>query len=206
MWLRQWCSEFDTCSQSSTSGDAWIKFCIWWLFSSWLASTRVIRPHPHVYSSVQPAALKTKLSCWRRDEMARDSECIYQEAVPEVSLGDVQWLTWSAYHAENQHVTVPPTTISVLLPLFTKSAHSVAMVRHSMDTVKSSVQHLNPGQTPVIAADQPLYAITKTIQWTWPDTYGEDKFSIMFGGLHIEMCILKVCYECKVFFFVFVHI
>lgn len=49
---------------------------------------------------------------------------------------------------------------------------------------------LNPGQTPVVAAGQPLYALTKQIQWTWPE-YGEDKCLIMFGGLHIEMAALR---------------
>ena len=63
------------------------------------------------------------------------------------------------------------------------------MTWHSMDIVKAAIQHLNPGQTPVLAADQPLYA--KEIQWTWPATHGENHFVITFGGLHIEMATLK---------------
>ena len=55
--------------------------------------------------------------------------------------------------------------------------------------MKAAVQHLNPGQVPVLAADQPLYALAKEIQWTWPATHGE---VIMFGGLHIEMATLKL--------------
>ena len=42
-----------------------------------------------------------------------------------------------------------------------------------------------------MTVDQPLYAIAKQIQWTWPDLYGEDKFVIMMGGLHIEIALLK---------------
>ena len=61
------------------------------------------------------------------------------------------------------------------------------MIRHSMNMIKASADMLNPGQTPVVAFDQPLYAIAKQIQWNWPDLYGEDKFVITFGGLHIEM-------------------
>ena len=61
-----------------------------------------------------------------------------------------------------------------------------------MDIVKAAVHHLNPGQIPVLAADQPLYAFAKEIQWTWPASHGEDHFVIMFGGLHIEMAMLKV--------------
>ena len=59
-----------------------------------------------------------------------------------------------------------------------------------MKKIRDTVAFLNPGQTPVIAADQPLYALLKQIQWEWPE-YGEDKFVIMFGGLHIEMAALK---------------
>ena len=39
--------------------------------------------------------------------------------------------------------------------------------------------------------DQPLYAVAKQIQWSWPDTYGEDHFIVMLGGLHVEMAALK---------------
>ena len=61
--------------------------------------------------------------------------------------------------------------------------------------IKASVDMLNPGQTPVDAFDQPLYAIAKQIQWNWPDLYGEYKFVIMFGGLHIEIAAFKVLDE-----------
>lgn len=66
------------------------------------------------------------------------------------------------------------------------------MIRHSMDIVKAAVQIVNPGQIPILAEDQPLYAIAMEIQWTWPATHGEDHFVIMFGGLHIEMAMLTL--------------
>ncbi|CAH3151254.1 unnamed protein product [Porites lobata] len=59
-----------------------------------------------------------------------------------------------------------------------------------MDIVSKAVQSLNPGQVPIITADQPLYTIAKQIQWNWPGTHGEDKFVVMLGGLHIEMAAL----------------
>ena len=34
--------------------------------------------------------------------------------------------------------------------------------------------------------------MAKQIQWRWPTSYGEDRFIVMFGGLHIEMVSLKV--------------
>ena len=82
--------------------------------------------------------------------------------------------------------------ITSLLPLFFDQAKSVAMIRHSMDVVKQAVDILNPGQVPIITMDQPLFAVAKQIQWNWPETHGEDKFVVMFGGLHIEMAVLKV--------------
>ena len=65
------------------------------------------------------------------------------------------------------------------------------MIKHSMNVIKASVEYINPGQIPVIAFDQPLYALAKQIQWNWRDIYGEQKFVVMFGGLHIEQAFLK---------------
>ena len=83
----------------------------------------------------------------------------------------------------------PPATIcpTTLFPLFLDSAHTVAMTQHSLDVVKNAVEHLNHGQTPVVTFDQPLFALAKQIQWKWPESYGEDKLVVMFGGLYIEM-------------------
>ena len=65
------------------------------------------------------------------------------------------------------------------------------MILHSFNVVEKAVRHLNPGQIPIIAFDQPLYALAKLIKWYWPDAYGEDKALVMFGGLHVEMTTLK---------------
>ena len=97
-------------------------------------------------------------------------------------------LSWAAFHASRTvGVTDIPPDISCLLPLFQEEAKSVAMILHSMNIVKRSVEFLNPGQIPVIACDQPLYAIAKKIQWQWPETHGEKKYVVVLGGLHIEI-------------------
>ena len=107
-------------------------------------------------------------------------------------LQEGQQVSWAAFQSHDQHNSHQSTAISALLPLFPDQAKSVAIIRHSMDIIKLSVNHLNPGQVPVIAFDQPLYAVAKEIQWNWREKYGEDKFVIMFGGLHIEMAFLKL--------------
>ena len=64
-----------------------------------------------------------------------------------------------------------------------------------MDIIKQITNQVNPGQTPVLTLDQPLYAIAKRIQWKWPEQYGEQKYVVLMGGLHIEMAMLKVIGE-----------
>ena len=100
-------------------------------------------------------------------------------------------LSWSAYHASRSNVTQILPSINAILPLFSEEATSPAMLRHSMDIVNAAVQHINPGQTPVITVDQPLFAKIKQIQWSMPSNYGEDKFVIMLGGFHIELTLFK---------------
>ena len=57
--------------------------------------------------------------------------------------------------------------LHALLPMFTDSAHSTAMLRHSIDITKAPLQYLNPGQIPVLTADQPLFTMLKEIKWAF---------------------------------------
>jgi len=110
-----------------------------------------------------------------------------------VGIDDVCNVSWSAFHANHtaSTISVSQMTKSSLLPLFPEDAATVAMIKHSLDILKKITDLANPGQTPVVAVDQPLFAIAKKIQWKWPLLYGEDKFVILFGGLHIELAALR---------------
>ena len=77
------------------------------------------------------------------------------------------------------------------MPLFHENANSVTMIKHAMTIIKDAIEHLNPGQIPVVTMDQPLYSLAKQIQWTWPQL-SEENFIIMLGGLHIEMATLSM--------------
>ncbi len=66
-------------------------------------------------------------------------------------------ISWSAFHAE-RHTEVAPKCTSSLLPLFSDCAHSEAMISHAITVISKAVEYLNPGQTVVIACDQPLFA------------------------------------------------
>jgi len=99
--------------------------------------------------------------------------------------------SWAAFHASRQPPHARVICPTSLLPLFLESARTVAMIRRSMDVVKNDVEHMNPGQTPVVTFDQPLFALAKQIHRKWPESYSEDQIVVMFGGLHIEMAALR---------------
>jgi len=102
-------------------------------------------------------------------------------------------LSWAAYNANiSPSIDEREVAISSLLPLFNEDSKSVAMLRHSMDVILSAVHVLNGDQSPVIAVDQPLFALCKLIQWNWPQKYGEDKFVVIFGAFHIEQAWLRL--------------
>jgi len=58
--------------------------------------------------------------------------------------------SWAAFHASQQPPDARVICPASLPSLFLESVHTVAMIRHSMDVVKKAVEHLNPGQTPVV--------------------------------------------------------
>ena len=93
-------------------------------------------------------------------------------------------LAWAAYHASLESKIVNSTAVIATLPLFFEKADSPAMVKHAMLLLKKVTDYLNPGQCPVLACDQPIYAQAKFIQWKWPDLFKD--FVVMFGGMHIE--------------------
>ena len=178
-------------------------------FDETMCQSQTVKPLPESYTIIPPAVLidkepaipetNTELLQNTHGESGVKKEFDWlrhvQESVDDTYDGRLN-ISWSAFHADRE--TEKENTLSsltALLPLFEEQSKSVAMIRHSLNMIKASVEKLNPGQTPVVAFDQPLYAIAKQIQWNWPNLYGEDKLVIMFGGLHIEMASFKVLGE-----------
>ena len=98
------------------------------------------------------------------------------------------YISWAAYHVQQQSTPVRPKAKIALLPLFHENANSVAMIKHAITIIKETTEHLNPGQIPVVVMDQPLFSLAKQIQWTWPHL-SEEHFVVMLGALHIEMAM-----------------
>ena len=94
-------------------------------------------------------------------------------------------VSWAAYRASQASLSSHKSAIIALLPMISENAHSLAMIPHSINVIRSALR------SPVIALDQPLFALAKTIQWNLPSSHGEDTFVVMLGGLHIEMAAFK---------------
>lgn len=135
------------------------------------ASYTEVIPVQETTSKAQPPA---NVSAMKLDERSfnrgfEDKSTWLEKAstivVNQESLEEKTQDSWAAFHSHQPHC-VPPSSVAVsaMLPLFPDQAKSVAMIRHAMNVIKLSVDDLNPGQVPVIAVDQPLYAVAKEIQ------------------------------------------
>ena len=61
-----------------------------------------------------------------------------------------------------------------------------------MRITKRTVNFLNPGQTRIDSCDQPVYVLTKEIQWRFPEKFDPNSYFTLFGGLHFEQCMLVI--------------
>jgi len=90
---------------------------------------------------------------------------------------------------QTQSDPVDPISVIALLPLFPEKSATIAMVKHGMEYLRRITNYLNPGQTLIMAFDQPLFALAKYVQCSWAQSFGEQSFVVMLGGLHIEMAL-----------------
>lgn len=124
---------------------------------------------------------------YEQDRLKNTEELLSKE---ELDKGDS--VSWAAYRASQSSLSTHKPAIISLLPMFMENAHSLAMIAHAMNMIRSAVHHVSPTQIPVVAVDQPLFALAKQIQWKLGNLYNEEQFVIMFGGLHIEMAAFKM--------------
>ena len=174
--------------------------------TSVIKESKKVAQLPFHYIQVPPAVIGSKefyvppttnsitshpwVSC---HEVQREKDWLenVKEVISKEQLAEDDSVSWAAYRASQAPLSSHEPAIISLLPLFMENAHSVAMILHAMNVIRSAVNHLNPTQVPVIACDQPLFALAKQIQWQFPNSHGEDHFVIMFGGLHLEMTAFK---------------
>ena len=170
-----------------------------------LSTSKSVHNLPHFYTDVPlvsigvkgssvPAGVSVSLQTndhkFHKEEEDRWLRNVH-EMLLDIQIEAPKNISWAAYLAhcyQRKDIIVSPFA---LLPLFHENAHSVVMIRHSMNIIRNAVDHVNNEQVPVITSDQPLYAIAKQIQWKRPDIYGEEEFVIKLGSLHIEKMALS---------------
>ena len=114
-----------------------------------------------------------------------------RQVLNEKELTKEYIVSWAAYRASKSSLSSHQPALISLLPMFTENAHSLAMIAHAINVISSAVKHLNSSQIPVVAVDQPLFALAKQIQWKVGGVYDESHVVVMLGGLHIEMAAFK---------------
>ena len=100
--------------------------------------------------------------------------------------------SWAKHHSDKNTNFVVPPSLNAILPIISKPVHTLEMQYHCMKIIKQTIDHLNPGQVPVDTCDQPVYALTKEIQWRYPEKFGPSAYFSLFGGLHFEQCLLTI--------------
>ena len=102
------------------------------------------------------------------------------------------WIAWVRYHSTRSHHARKPD-ISAILPLIDASVHTLDTQYHRIEIFEKTTQLLNPGQICVDKSEQPVYKLSKDLQWRFPDRFGHEKHFCLFGSLHLEKSILLLC-------------
>ena len=111
---------------------------------------------------------------------------------PVLSPGVEMGMAWSKYHPTANRVDVETPGTSSILPLIKEPVHTLRAQFHCINIIKSTISSINPGQIPVERCDQPVYALTKEIQWRYPNNFSDNQYFAIFGGLHIEKSLLGI--------------
>ena len=168
-----------------------------------LSSSTVLKNLPEAFTNVKPSHLPPKVSKRKlnssdnahvSDDSDLSQDCLnadreWLEHVKATQGSDPENISWAAYHASRSTNEEQYPDLSAVLPVWKDDSKSPAMIKHSLDVVMDAVAYLNPGQTPVVAFDQLLFALAKKIQWHHPDTYG--RLVMMMGPLHTEMAFMN---------------
>ena len=100
--------------------------------------------------------------------MAHVNSVLQHDTLPENEV-----ITWSLYNSRLMNDdSLKPSAVIGVLPLFPDKAASPSMIKHAMQlTMQEKIVPVS--RTGAIGADQPLYAIAKQLQWTFPESVGE---------------------------------
>ena len=140
------------------------------------------------HSIVQGAKMKDEL------RMAHFNSVLQHDTLPEDEV-----ITWSGYNSRlmNDDSLKPPAGIGVL-PLFPDKADSTSVIKQAMQLTMQGAGFLNPGQTGVLRADQPLYAKAKQLQWTFPKVWGKINWFLYWEHYTLKTKFIRLLEKCYV--------
>ena len=96
-------------------------------------------------------------------------------------------ISWSSYCASQRGSSNQQPCLTSFLPLFKDDSKSGTILCPGLDIIKRLTFLLNPTQNSVVTMDEPLYAITKQVQWCFFSIeYGKDNLVVLLWGLHEE--------------------
>ena len=161
------------------------------------AGTKKLGALPNYYTNVPPVQTSVKGSpvpdigqeSLAREKTSSDDrwlEHVREHIENKTTASRAENISWAAYHAHNLSQSARPMSVTALLPLFHESAHTGHDKTLNGCHFECCAAHKSWANS-CHRRYQPLFAIAKK----WPEKYGEDKFVILFEGLHIELAALK---------------
>ena len=95
-----------------------------------------------------------------------------------------------SYHASQKRGSINICGVDTILPLISEKVHMLATQYYCMNIISKTISVINPNPLPVDTCDQSAYALTKQIQWRFPEPFCNSKYFLLFGRLHIEKALL----------------
>ena len=126
-------------------------------------------------------------------DVAFDEELFWLNNVQEEFFNfteNTDFPAWARYHSSFNRGPNQLVGINTILPLIPEKVNTLQMQGHCMTLNINSTKALNSTQTPIDVSDQPVYAITKELQYRHPHLF--EKYCPIMGGLHIEQSLLAI--------------
>ena len=88
--------------------------------------------------------------------------------------------SWTKYHSGINRKEDETPGITSILPLIYKPVHTLKAQHHCMSIIADTRKKINPDQIP-IDSDQPVFALTKEVQWRYPERFSDDLYISITG-------------------------
>ena len=148
---------------------------------------------PSEYTALPDVYFYNKHNC--KPDAMFDCEEKLEKHKPEMKrwLNRMEMQTCIAFFSREKASIPERATISVLFPVKLDPPNTIAFQRYAVDALRKTTKVVNPGQEIIVmAADQPLYALLKRLQFALPTEYGLQSFFPLLGPLHVEQVLLTI--------------